>query len=154
MNIEVVKAVATVAAPLISKEEHLAGEKVLQLAFKWGEPVAVKLVAIGWKRLRQISSLVVQKGLSHDDHVEMIVAESAVPQTSESNPTLRRTLDLLDAESIARLTTHALALSLGESAVTKKTMPATEAQPPTPGGTSSAGTQPVNSWNPDGAPQT
>ncbi len=133
MNIEVVKAVAAVAAPLISKEEHLAGEKVLQLAFKWGEPVAVKIAAIGWRRLHDLPEMA------------DLLEESVKLGASAVN------LNHLDSPSMTALYQNVSALCLGEAAL-KKMIPVTEAQPPTPDGSLSAGKPLENSSAPAGAP--
>ncbi len=103
-----------VAERLISREEHILGKKVIELAYKWGEPVAVQIEAIGWKKLKEISTLVVGTGLKHDDHVEMLIQESR-PVTLHHRAGVN--LDHLDAVSLAKLTSHCLALSLGESAI-------------------------------------
>lgn len=132
MMTEIAGVVAAIAAPLISKEEHLLGEKALTLALKWGEPVVVKIKAIGWKQLRRIAG----ENLPHHEHVETIMRESL--SGSELN------LDHLDSISLANLTTHCLAFSLGESAIAKKIVPAAETLQTTPAGSKDAGEQVSN----------
>ena len=47
-----------IEGPLITKTEHLAGEKHLDLNYRWGEAIRVRLGALGWRELQNISATI------------------------------------------------------------------------------------------------
>jgi hypothetical protein len=123
--------------PLVTKAEHIAGRKILSLEYRWGESCSVVLRALGWREVQSISTKAVEQKLDSDAHAALIVAAS-LGDGSEAN-----IMDRLTAASAALVHRTALALSLGEKAITKnvQTPPVPEAKKT---GSNNAGSQKAN----------
>jgi len=145
---------------LVTKAEHILGEKVLALTTRWGEAVKVKLKALGWRDLQSLSATAAANNWNQQQHAEELVNQSIAEHglgdgTDVSGPPnggRRSLLDMLEAGSASLLQRTAFALSLGERLPNAaNTTPEKNAQAPVvTNGSSTAGELNAPSLRPDG----
>src|SRR5690349_15392789 len=118
------------AQPLLTKEDHIAGSKIIEVSTKWGEGTKLKINALGWRAIQEI----MRSSNGELETGERLIRESIDPESLRAASSLLKCrsdalLDHLDAESASRLQRYASAFAFGEKVTASPNAPT----PPQPG---------------------
>jgi hypothetical protein len=97
------------AKTLLTKEDHIAGSKLIEVVMKWGEQVEITVRAIGWRETQALLQRAQQEKWGEARSAEEMIRASIVGQVSD------RLLDHLDGESAVRLQQYVNAFTFGEN---------------------------------------
>jgi hypothetical protein len=95
--------------PLVTKQEHLDGQKTVTLCTRWGEEIKITIKALGWREIKEIAK---RASESKEDYADLIVRASL-------GDAQEKQLDYLDVRSVGELQRVCLAFALGEKADSK-----------------------------------
>lgn len=109
---------------VVTKEDHIAGYKVIEVNTKWGESSKLRVTALGWRALQRLLRRSHEEKWDEVEQMAQIVMASLLETKSDA------LLNHLDNESAVRLQRVVNALAFGERAISPNgATPATHPAP-------------------------
>lgn len=102
---------AQIAGEGVTKEDHIAGYKVIEVNTKWGETSKLRITALGWRALQRLLRQ------SQEEQWDEIETSARIVMASLLDCKNDALLDHLDNASAVRLQRVVNALAFGERAI-------------------------------------